>query len=244
VYTRNGPGYVHDNIAASVEALRRVAARHGIGVAVSDTPSVFTEENLSRYAAVVFSNSNNEAFGNDAQRLAFMRYIRAGGGFAGIHSACASERGWPWFWALVGGRFVRHPAHQPFDIRVVDPKHPAADFLPPVWKWRDECYFLNHLNPDIRVLLAADLGTLADPERAAYPGETFGNLFPLAWTHEFEGSRQFYTALGHDIAHYSDPLFERHLERGLLWVLDSGRGLDWGRAGSPAVELAAPEDIK
>jgi hypothetical protein len=49
VYTRNqvGPGlYVHDNIAASVAALRKLGADHHFGVEVSDAAGVFTEANL------------------------------------------------------------------------------------------------------------------------------------------------------------------------------------------------------
>ncbi len=62
----------------------------------SDDPKVFTDENLEQYNALIFSNSNNEAFENNAQRDAFRRYIRGGGGFVGIHSAWGSERTWPY----------------------------------------------------------------------------------------------------------------------------------------------------
>jgi len=59
---------------------------------------VFTEENLKQYDALIFSNTNNKVFDTDAQKLALMRYTEAGGGFVGIHSACATERDWHWFW--------------------------------------------------------------------------------------------------------------------------------------------------
>ncbi len=114
VYTRSftpdGKGYVHENIATSVEAIRKMGAESGFAVDASDDPSVFTDANLKQYRALVFSNSNNEAFSSDAQREAFQRYIRAGGGFAGIHSASGSERKWPYFWSVLGGKFLRHPS--------------------------------------------------------------------------------------------------------------------------------------
>ena len=91
VYTRNfvssGKGYVHDNIQHSVDAIKKMGVENGFGVDVSDDPKVFTDGNLKQYKALVFSNSNNEAFENDAQRGAFKRYIQSGGGFVGIHSA-------------------------------------------------------------------------------------------------------------------------------------------------------------
>ncbi|MDZ7371697.1 MAG: ThuA domain-containing protein [candidate division KSB1 bacterium] len=238
IFTRNGEGYVHDNIAASVEALQSICKKRGLTATVSDDPRVFTEENLRRFKAVVFSNTNNEVFDTDAQRLAFMRYIRAGGGFMGIHSACATERRWPWFWAMVGGAFVRHPELQKFSIVVVDSMHPATKFLPKVWPWEDECYLIDHLNPDIRILLAVDLRTVRDDQLVKFPGKVFGDYYPLAWFHEYDGGRQFYTALGHKIEYYRDPLFLRHLEGGLLWVVE-GRKIDFRRAKATSVELLA-----
>jgi type 1 glutamine amidotransferase len=219
IYTRNGKGYVHDNVAASARALTELCRDKGIAADLRDNPSVFSSDSLKRYRAVIFSNTNNEAFDNDNQRNAFVAYIRSGGGFVAIHSACASEREWPWYWALVGGRFVRHPPMQKFTIKVIDRRHPSTAFLGDAWPWEDECYYLDHYNPDIRILLAADLTTVTDAERATYPGVVFGDTSPLAWTHEFEGSRQFFTALGHKIEHYSDLRFRRHLQAGLLWAM-------------------------
>ncbi len=219
IYTRNGPGYVHDNIAASVEALEEICAGLGIETVVTDSPAVFTPEQLEAFDAVIFSNSNNDAFTSQAQREAFQAFIRSGGGFAGIHSSSGSERNWPWFWAMQGGLFRRHPPLQPFDIHVIDPGHISTAHLPAVWAWEDECYYTHHLNPDIHVLLAADLKTVEDAERDVYPGTTFGDYIPLAWCHTFDGGRQWYTALGHKIEYYADPLFREHLRGGILWIL-------------------------
>ena len=224
VYTRNftkdGKGFVHDNIAASVEMLKKLGRENGFSVDVSDKPEVFTDSNLKKYKALIFSNSNNEAFENDEQRAAFKRYIQGGGGFVGIHSASGSEREWPYFWDVLGGKFNRHSPRQAMSLQVVDSKHPATQHLPAVWKWADdESYYLDHLNPDIHVLLASDLTQIKDAQLAKYPGKVFGDLFPLAWCHEFDGGRQFYTALGHQIAHYSDPDFQKHILGGIQWVL-------------------------
>jgi type 1 glutamine amidotransferase len=217
IYTRNGEGYVHDNIEAASTALLKICKDLGMQAEVSDDPKLFTKSNLAGYKVIIFNNTNNEAFTKESQREAFVDYIRSGRGFVAIHSACASERDWPWYWAMVGGTFVRHPKMQPFDIHMIDPDHPTTEFLPQIWPWEDECYFMNHLNPDIHVLYAADLRTIEDEKKQEYPGDTFGNYFPLAWVHEFEDGRQFYTALGHKIAHYEDPLFVRHLKAGIAW---------------------------
>jgi type 1 glutamine amidotransferase len=223
VYTRNhtpdGKGYVHDNIATSVAMIRQLASTNGFLVEASDDPAAFTTENLKKYRALVFCNSNNEAFENDTQREAFKRFIQGGGGFVGIHSASGSERKWPYYWEVLGGKFRRHPPLQKFSIEVLDPKHPATAHLGATWQWEDEFYYLDNLNPRMHVLLAGDLASLKDPDKATYPGAVFGNRFPLAWCQEFDGGRQFYTALGHKIEYYSDPKFQRHVLGGIQWVL-------------------------
>jgi type 1 glutamine amidotransferase len=221
IYTKNGEGYVHENIAASVAALEKICAEEGILTDVSDLPAVFTRANLERYEAIIFSNSNNEGFDTDEQRKAFQEFIRNGGGFMAIHSANATERDWPWYWALVGGKFLRHPPYQEFDVVLTDSTHPSTSHLPSRWTIHDECYYSYELNPDIHVLLCADLTTVVDEDRASYPGETFGQRFPLCWCHRFEGGRQWYTALGHDPEFYEDPLFVKHLRGGLRWVLQN-----------------------
>ena len=219
VYTRNGKGFVHDNIAASVKAIETMAPRGGFAVDTTDDPAVFAPATLARYRAIVFCNSNNEAFSNDAQRTAFQQYIRSGGGFAGIHSACGSERQWPWFWALVGGTFLCHPPLQPFTIAIVDRKHSSTSFFTnDVWLWEDEFYFLKERNTNVHVLVAGDVRTLKKPGNLPPDAKVGSVLCPLAWCHEFEGGRSWYTALGHKPSDYKDEQFVNHLLGGILWA--------------------------
>ncbi len=219
VYTKNGEGYVHENRAASVEAIKKLGKEHGFAVEASEDPAIFTEENIRQYDVLIFSNTNNEVFDTEAQKEVFQQYIRSGGGFVGLHSASGSERDWPWFQQMLGGKFFRHPPLQPFDVKVIDKSHPSTTFLPEVWQWEDECYYIKQLNPDIHVLLAADLTTVEDEKKVEYPGDTFGELLPLAWCHTFDGGRQWYTALGHKPEYYADPALMRHILGGIAWVL-------------------------
>jgi type 1 glutamine amidotransferase len=219
VYQRNGRGFVHDNLAASATCLRELGAQHGFGVDVSSNAAVFADATLGQYQAIIFANSNNEAFETDVQRAGFQRFIRAGGGFMGIHSSTGSERQWDWFQQMQGAKFLRHSPMQSFQARVVDAGHPATAHLSNVWTRTDECYFFTNLNERVRVLLAADTNSLRDPQLHKMPAQRASGVFPLAWCQEFEGGRQFYTSLGHKIAHYSDPAFRQHLLGGIRWVL-------------------------
>lgn len=219
VYQRNGKGFVHDNLAASAAAIRELGGQHGFGVEVSSNATVFTERSLKDYHVIVFANSNNEAFDTEEQRGAFQKFIRAGGGFVGIHSSTGSERSWDWFQRMQGAKFLRHSPMQTFTARVVDAAHPATSHLRATWMRTDECYFFTNLHPNVRVLLAAETNGLRDPQLGKMPAQQAAGVFPLAWCQEFDGGRQFYTSLGHKIEHYADPVFRQHLLGGIRWAL-------------------------
>lgn len=219
IYTHNGEGYVHDNIKASTDALLKIGKENNLQMSVSEDPEFFTESKLENLDLIIFNNTNNEAFYSDAQREAFRSFIENGGAFVGIHISTGSERDWPWFWKMQGGKFRSHPEFQSFDIHVIDDSYPSTAFLDKIWKWEDECYYFDHLNPAINILLAADLRTIEDDKKEDYPGTVFGDFTPLAWYHHFGKARVFYTALGHDIKHYQNPEFLKHLEEGIKWTL-------------------------
>ena len=222
VYTKNQVGkglYVHDNIPASVAALQKLGAENHFAVDVSDDPKSFTGRNLKRYKAIVFDNTNNQIFDTEEQKQALQDYIHGGGGFVGIHSASGSMRRWPWFWSVLGGKFMRHARMQTFTVKVKDPKDISTAHLPSSFQWTDEFYFTDHMPAGLHVLLAGDLTHLKDPGKDKYPGKKFGDEFPLAWRHEYDGGREWYTALGHQAEHYSDPRFTKLLLGGILWAM-------------------------
>jgi uncharacterized protein len=216
VYTKNGNGYVHDNIPASIEAIRALAKEHTFAVDVSDDPAVFADDTLKKYDALVFSNTNNVVFDTDAQRVALMRYVQAGGGFVAIHSASGSERTWKWFAGLVGGTFSRHAPIQKFGVRILDRTHPSVAHLPERWERDDECYYLVRMNVNMRILAVNDLTTIKDSQDTP---TAFGDVFPSVWYHEFDGGRQWYTSLGHRKEDYARPEFRRHLLGGIQSVV-------------------------
>ena len=219
VYTKNGKGYVHDNIPAAVKGIQRLGQQNGFSVTVSDSPSDFTDDNLRKFDALIFTSTNNDVFDNDAQRVALMRYIQAGGGFVGIHSVTGTERHWEWFKRLVGGTFVRHAKHQPFREIVIDSRHPSTAHLPRTLKGEEECYYITTINPDLHVLTVHDLTSVNDKEKP----DTYGNAFPGSWCHEFDGGREWYTSLGHDAQRYEDPVFLQHILGGISWVVAGAR---------------------
>lgn len=228
VYTRNGKGYVHENIPASIVGLQKLGKEMGLRVDTTSQTGYFTEDSLRHYSVVIFSNTNNDVFDNDAQKVAFMRYIQAGGGFMGIHSASGTERNWKWFKLMLGATFRRHPPYQPLTIHILNRSHPATRGLAGQWTTSDECYFFKEFNVHVQVLLVTDIRSIRDDQ----PGDStrhFGNRYPAAWCHQFDGGKIWYTALGHNKDDYSNPTYLAHLKAGLKWVL-AKPALDYRKA--------------
>src|SRR5687768_18263177 len=139
------------------------------------------------------------------QQVAFERYIQAGGGYAGVHAAADTEYDLPWYNRLVGAYFHSHPRNQKAVINVVDKNHPSTSFLPDKWERYDEWYNFKSIQPGLKVVATLD--------ESSYEGGTNGDFHPIAWYHEFDGGRAFYTGGGHTRESFSEPLFRRQTGR-------------------------------
>ena len=199
----------HDSIPAGIAAIRKLGDVNGFAADATEDAAAFADANLKRYAAVVFLNTTGDVL-DDAQQAAFERYIKNGGGYVGVHAASDTEYGWPWYGKLVGAYFARHPAIQPATIIRETADHPATAVLPEKWDRTDEWYtFKSNPRAGVTVLLSLDEST--------YDGGGMGD-HPIAWCHEFDGGRAFYTGLGHTKESYAEPLFLQHLLGGIEWA--------------------------
>lgn len=235
IYTKNGKGFVHDNIPYAVKSIEKLGKENGFETEVSDDPAVFTEANLKQYTLLVFPSTNNDVFDTDGQRLVFRRYIEAGGGFVGIHSVTGTERNWTWFKQMLGGTFSWHAKFQKFTVKVIEPSHPSMTGVPKVWECTDECYFAKEVYPGSKVLMANDITTLDRSSPAVAKtidgyAAPFTQLYPATWTQQFDGGNVWITTLGHDKGSYVDPTFVNHILQGIKFVASQYKKLDYKKA--------------
>lgn len=227
VYTKNGKGYVHDNIPNAIKCFDSLAQVLGYKITKSADPSVFTDPTLKKTDLIIFASTNNDVFDTDDQRLAFRHYIEAGGTFFGIHSILGTERNWTWFKQMMGGLFAWHPKFQSFDILKIDAKHPTVQTLPDKYSRMEEFYFMKELYPVSHTLLVGDIQSLhpdtTDLKKIEINKSAFDRYYPISWENYFDGGHVLITTLGHDKNEYLLPQFSTYLKENIRYLLNNSK---------------------
>ena len=204
-------GWRHQSIEAGQQAIKTLGEQNSVDVTITEDASMFNPDTLQQYSAVIFLNTTGTVF-NDNQRSAFESYIRNGGGYVGVHSAADTEYEWPWYGNLMGAYFDNHPPGTPnADVLLEDSDHPSTSMLPEVWNRDDEWYNYKAFSDHINVLLSLDTDS--------YEGSDHDGNHPIAWYHEFDGGRAFYTGMGHTEASFSNDLYLAHLWGGISYAM-------------------------
>jgi glucose/arabinose dehydrogenase/cytochrome c551/c552 len=217
-------GFRHTCIPNGIAAIQKIGLEKGFQVDTTSRGAVFTDENLKGYSSVIFLNTTMDIL-DRYQEIAFERYIQAGGGFVGVHAAADTEYGWAWYGDLVGAYFQSHPATQEAKFIIKDKSFSATSFFQDtVWTRVDELYNFYNMNPDVNVILTVD--------ESSYEGGENGEYHPMAWYHEYDGGRAFYTALGHTQESYEDDLYLQHLSAGIDYAMGGHKKLNYSKATS------------
>ncbi|MHA7130849.1 ThuA domain-containing protein [Algoriphagus namhaensis] len=218
-------GYEHQSIPAGIAAIQKLGQENGFEVDTTKDASKINEENLAQYAAVVFLSTTANVL-DHYQEADFERYIQSGGGFVGIHAAADTEYEWGWYNRLVGGYFADHPGiNDPHPnvqagvVNVTDASNSSTSFLPADWERTDEWYSYKKMYDGVNVLLTLD--------ENSYQGGLDMGEHPIAWYHDFDGGRAFYTGGGHTNESFEEELFLKHLLAGIQYAIGDNTELDY-----------------
>ncbi|MPZ82544.1 MAG: carbohydrate-binding protein [Actinophytocola sp.] len=209
VFTKTA-GERRPSIRDGVETIRDLARDNRFRVTVTQDAAAFTPDNLALFRAVVFLNTTGDVL-NAAQESAFEGYIRAGGGYAGVHAAAETEPDWAFYQDLVGTRVTGASAVSRGNVQVADRAHPSTETVPRTVTLTEEWYnFAANVRGSEHVLATVD--------EQSFSGGTMGFDHPIAWCQDHLGGRSWYTGLGHSIESYRAKAVQRHLLGGIEWA--------------------------
>jgi PKD repeat protein len=232
-------GFRHSSIDEGIAAIKKLGQDNGFQVDATEDSSVFREGVLSHFDTALFLSTTGDVL-NLSQQAAFESYIRAGGGYAGVHAASDTEYDWRWYGNLVGAYFRNHPANQTATVTVEDHEHPSTEGLPDSYSRLDEWYNLKSpafaevgdadFSPRARVHVLATVEESTYNEDDANAGD---DDHPVTWCQRYDGGRSWYTAMGHTEESYAEANFLRQ-------VLG---GIETTAGAEPSASCGIPPDV-
>jgi hypothetical protein len=237
-------GFRHASIATGKVALEEMGKKSGaFAVTISDDLANFETDALAKFDAVCFLSTTMNVFAPkgdefkkltpDAQKAAtdrearlkanLMSFIKAGGGFVGIHAATDTFYEWPEYSRMINGCFNGHPWNANVQVSIkVEPgqeKHPlVAMFGGQNIEFAEEIYQFKepYDSKSVHMLLRLD----TEKTDMTRPGikRTDGD-FGVAWARPWEKGRVFYCSLGHNHEMYWNPKVLSHYLAGIQWAI-------------------------
>ncbi len=169
-------------------------------VTLSERLDDLKAQSINKYDLVLFYGSGGN-FSDPAQEQGLDKFVKGGGGLAGVHATDAFKKS-DVYWRLLGGRFIGHGGGK-FTIRIVDKKHPItapmSDFEIVDETYRDEYH------PEFQ------LHSLGRIDRGREQQS-------MIWMQKYGKGRVFNTTLGHGSEAFNNPQFQRLVVRGLYWA--------------------------
>jgi type 1 glutamine amidotransferase len=191
------------------------------GIKLDYTEDLAQMTRLDGYNAVIFFSTSRDNLDDNA-KTALRQYMRAGGGFVGIHNAFGTLYNWPYYEGLLGGaNYYDHGPERDGEVMVLEHKDASTKALPNRFAFKDEWYNLVPFPTHVRFLATIDErswkpvppreggpppgGGPRQPQPPSVVGRMpgHGSFHPVAWCQYYDGGKAWLTTLGHDAGDFS-----------------------------------------
>jgi type 1 glutamine amidotransferase len=207
-------GFKHDYLPIAVETLSRLGVENKFELFATEDCSTVNEKKLKDFSAILFITSGELPM-SDGQKKALIDFVKAGGGFIGVHNAADTFYQFPEYGEMLGGYFKAHPWTQEVVVKVEDNTHPATRHLPERFHVKEEVYtFKDWSRNRTHVLISLDNSSV-DLSK----GTRDDHDYALSWCHDYGRGRVFYTAFGHFPEVWTEEWFRKHLAGGISWAM-------------------------
>jgi len=249
--TTSCPALNANNVAQA--ALRSWLNAEGIAVDITED---VTQMGGNQYRAIIFISTSRDTMWKhgsailttntnltnnthlDAAKTALRQYMRAGGGFIGIHNAFGTEYNWPYYEGLIGNaNYYDHGANQSGHVYLTGKADPSTQGLPADWETIDEWYNFQPYPTNVKFLLRLDELSLQQ-RHGTHPGH--GDFSPRAWCQNYDGGHVWMTPIGHNTTFYQDGSnqpgqaeFKRLVVQGIKMTMGVDAALGSGTPTTP-----------
>jgi len=180
---------------------------------------------IKQYDGVFLNDIVGEFAAEPAVRDGLARFVREGGGMAGIHGTPWASRNWDEFAEMIGAQSAPHRIEQGI-MKVYDRASPIMKpFQEKDLNFKEEYYRFQtegqgRLRWDkVRVLMTVELD---DPKIEPRPWTGYkrpDNVYPVSWIRNYGKGHVFYSSLGHMPETFMTPELVGHFLAGLQFML-------------------------
>ncbi len=212
--------YYHTTVAHGNLAVQLMAKNTGAFEAIfSNDLSNLKYPKIKQFDAVFLNSIDGPVFPDPEVSEGLLRFVREGGGMAGVHASTYASMDIPEFSDLIGAADGPHRV-EPAVLKVDDPSSPLMKgFKEQLFPYTDEFYHFLPTGPysreKLHVLLSIHTGMSNTSNMKVRPDMDYG----LVWIKSYGKGRVFNCALGHTPTLFSNPLTAQMMLNGLQFVL-------------------------
>jgi type 1 glutamine amidotransferase len=229
-------GYYHTTVAHANLALELMAKNTGAYQAVfSNDLNNLKYPKVREFDAVFLNSTVGEVFPDPDVLNGLMRFVREGGGVAGLHGATYASMDLPEFGEMMGAQDGPHRVEKA-TLKIDDPSSPITKaFDGKEFEWTDEFYHFLPTGPfsrdKVHVLLSIDTGK---SDMSRWQGVRPDNDYGISWIKSYGKGRVFNCALGHTPTMFATPAFGKFILSAIQFVLG-----DLPADATPSAKLTA-----
>lgn len=178
---------------------------------------------IKEYDAVFLNQVIGDVFADRDALAGLMRFVREGGGVAGLHAATWASQNVPEYGQMMGATSGAHKYNgEPGGLRIDDPNSPLTrQFGGKPFEFVDEFYHYLPTGPysrkSVHVLLSLD------PARKDLPGNRYTNRpdndYGMVWIKSYGKGRVFNCGLGHRPEFYETPNMQQMIFAATQFIL-------------------------
>ena len=182
-------------------------------------------DKIREYDAVFLNSVVGMVFADPQVRDGLIRFVREGGGLAGVHGTSYASLDWHEFTEMLGAGAGPHRVEKQI-LKIDDPKSPlTAAFDGQAIEHTDEFYHFPASSPYSRdrlhVLLSIDVekSDMATSGRLCATCVRPDHDYGMSWIRSYGKGRVFFTPLGHTPVFFANPKMMKHMLAGIQFAL-------------------------